>query len=166
MDQKNDMDMQFNNELKESIAKSVSLHTDKDFALKSEKRVGLLDTLPDVMNVELPKEFFADCAVWDFAGQKEFYATHQTFLTNCAIYLLTADLSKDLSSQRLTKIYDVDFGKVGCKLCCYLIIGLWCLMPLSTIFLLYRDSEFIGGGNQSTRRKPPTCRNSLTIFIT
>jgi GTPase SAR1 family protein len=62
------------------------LHTDKDVALKSEKRVGLLDTLSDVMNVELPKEFFADCAVWDFAGQKEFYATHQTFLTNCAIH--------------------------------------------------------------------------------
>jgi hypothetical protein len=25
---------------------------------------------------------------------------------------------------------------------------------------------FIGGGNQSTRRKPPTCRKSLTNFIT
>jgi len=26
--------------------------------------------------------------------------------------------------------------------------------------------SFIGGGNQSTRRKPPTCRKSLTNFIT
>ena len=112
MDQKNDVDMQFTNELKESLAESVRLHTHKDVALKGEKCVGLLDTLSDVMNVELPKEYFADCAVWDFAGQKEFYATHQTFLTNCAIYLLTADLSKELSSK---KIYDVDFGKVGCK---------------------------------------------------
>jgi len=25
---------------------------------------------------------------------------------------------------------------------------------------------FIGGGNRSTRRKPPTCRKSLTNFIT
>ena len=25
--------------------------------------------------------------------------------------------------------------------------------------------NFIGGGNQSTRRKPPTCRKSLTSFI-
>ena len=26
--------------------------------------------------------------------------------------------------------------------------------------------SFIGGGNRSTRRKPPTCHNSLTNFIT
>jgi hypothetical protein len=26
--------------------------------------------------------------------------------------------------------------------------------------------SFIGGGNQSTQRKPPTCRNSLSNFIT
>jgi hypothetical protein len=26
--------------------------------------------------------------------------------------------------------------------------------------------SFIGGGNRSTRRKPPTCRKSLTNFFT
>ena len=26
--------------------------------------------------------------------------------------------------------------------------------------------SFIGGGNRRTRRKPPTCRKSLTNFIT
>jgi hypothetical protein len=36
----------------------------------------------------------------------------------------------------------------------------------NSIFQLYRGDQFIGGGNQSTRRKPLTCCKSLTNFIT
>jgi hypothetical protein len=45
---------------------------------------------------------------------------------------------------------------------------LWCLTPL--IFQQYFSYivavSFIGGGNRSTRRNPPTCHKSLTNFIT
>jgi hypothetical protein len=36
----------------------------------------------------------------------------------------------------------------------------------STIFQLYHGTYIIGGGNWSIRRKPQTCRKSLTNFIT
>ena len=42
-----------------------------------------------------------------------------------------------------------------------------CLVPLSTISLSYIVAvSFIGGGNRRTRRKPHTCRKSLTNFNT
>ncbi|CAH1787638.1 unnamed protein product [Owenia fusiformis] len=36
---------------------------------------------------------------WDFGGQHVFYTTHQTFLTDRAIYLLVVDLTKDLDEK-------------------------------------------------------------------
>jgi hypothetical protein len=39
---------------------------------------------------------------------------------------------------------------------------IWCI----TISELYHGGQFIGGENQSTWRNPPTCRMSLTNFIT
>ena len=44
-------------------------------------------------------------------------------------------------------------------------LGLWCLVPLLTIFQLNRSISFIRGENRSTRTKPPTCRKSLRDFL-
>lgn len=66
-------------------------------------------------------EGLIECGIWDFAGQKEYYPTHQTFLTPHAIYLLVADITDDLkpilydeqfnsdSSGGRIKIYDNKF---------------------------------------------------------
>jgi hypothetical protein len=42
-------------------------------------------------------------------------------------------------------------------------LELWCLMPLSTIFSNIMPVSFIGGGNQSTRKKTSTyCKSFIT----
>lgn len=57
---------------------------------------------------------YAPCGLWDFAGQKEFYATHQAFLTSTAIYLVVADIADDISKQGV-KQYFADFQDIGGK---------------------------------------------------
>lgn len=38
---------------------------------------------------------YADCIMMDFAGHKEYYSTHQTFLTKNAIYLVLLSLKDE-----------------------------------------------------------------------
>ena len=51
------------------------------------------------------------------------------------------------------------------RLCLWRRLVVCCLTPLTRIVLLYR-SGFIGGGNQSTFRKPADSRNAITNVIT
>ncbi|CAG2241724.1 unnamed protein product [Mytilus edulis] len=60
----------------------------------------------------IPSNHYALCGLWDFAGQKEFYATHQAFLTNSALYLVVADMKDDISKQDASQ-YSADFKNVG-----------------------------------------------------
>ncbi|XP_071153047.1 probable serine/threonine-protein kinase roco6 [Mytilus edulis] len=60
----------------------------------------------------MPLNHYALCGLWDFAGQKEFYATHQAFLTNNAIYLVVAKMTDDISKQDVKQVF-ADFQRVG-----------------------------------------------------
>lgn len=52
-----------------------------------------------------------ECGIWDFAGQKDYYATHQTFFTPHAIYLLVADIKADIKADE-----EFDFNSIGGKI--------------------------------------------------
>ncbi|VDI65032.1 Hypothetical predicted protein [Mytilus galloprovincialis] len=58
-------------------------------------------------------EEFADCGFWDFAGQKVFYATHQTFLCTNAVYLLVVDISRDFKSKIFNNMIEKEFKNAG-----------------------------------------------------
>ena len=56
----------------------------------------LLDDFQGIHDSDVSYEDHVEVRILDFAGQYEFYATHQTFLNKNAIYLLVLDMSKDL----------------------------------------------------------------------
>lgn len=57
-------------------------------------------------------EGFVECGIWDFAGQKEYLGTHQTFFTPQAIYVLVADIQSALNDIE----HDNDFDSIGSKI--------------------------------------------------
>ncbi|XP_046571062.1 leucine-rich repeat serine/threonine-protein kinase 2-like [Haliotis rubra] len=55
-------------------------------------------------------------STWDFAGQEEFYSTHQCFLSNRALYLVVYDVSKGLEEIDRLKpwLSNIHFRAPGC----------------------------------------------------
>ncbi|XP_052073785.1 uncharacterized protein LOC127711717 isoform X1 [Mytilus californianus] len=72
-----------------------------------------LDLLESVASCKLSENEYADCGLWDFAGQKEFYATHQAFITSNSIFLLVADISQDVNTDVDTSMLQKGFDSIG-----------------------------------------------------
>ena len=75
---------------------------------------------------------------------------------------------KAFANQNKTKIVQKMSFKISNKK-----IGLWTVISITCQVQVYyfisdhiKDIWVIGGGNQFTHRKPPTCHKSLTNFIT
>ncbi|CAC5373137.1 unnamed protein product [Mytilus coruscus] len=62
--------------------------------------------------LKAPQGHYATCELWDFAGQKDFYATHQAFLTSSAVYLVVADMNDDIIKQDLNQCFQ-DYQHIG-----------------------------------------------------
>ena len=71
-------------------------------------------------------------------------------------------------SNNIISIEDESFPPEIRRMWVYYLYLIWCIVfntTLSNISVISWATSFIGGGNQSTWRKPPTCRKSLTNFI-
>lgn len=55
---------------------------------------------------------YANCGLWDFGGRKEYYATHQAFLTSSTIHLVVADVADDIAGKGVSQ-YFADFQNIG-----------------------------------------------------
>ncbi|VDI21663.1 Hypothetical predicted protein [Mytilus galloprovincialis] len=60
---------------------------------------------------KMTSESLVECGLWDFAGQKEYYATHQTFLNPHAIYLLVTNISEDIAAEHETDFDSIEGQK-------------------------------------------------------
>jgi len=61
-------------------------------------------------------------------------------------------------------LYQINNLQYNLKYMVWLVYGVW--RHFQQYFFCIMAISFIGGGNVSTRRKPPTCHKSLTNIIT
>ena len=72
-----------------------------DDEIRDKVSAALHELLSDVQRSEdneVSLEEFAEVRFMDFAGQKDYYATHQVFLSPYVLYLLVSDINKDIKS--------------------------------------------------------------------
>ena len=51
--------------------------------------------------------------MWDFGGQHLYYTSHQTFLSQRAIYVVTMDMSRDLDEELPTEVEVTKWKETG-----------------------------------------------------
>ncbi|XP_063409161.1 uncharacterized protein LOC134692632 [Mytilus trossulus] len=103
-------------EMQEDLATDTKGHLYKnEDMIESASLLMPADLMSNVVSKSTEKtssNLYALCDLWDFAGQKEFYATHQAFLTSTALYLVVADMKDDISKQGLSQCF-ADFQDIG-----------------------------------------------------
>ncbi|CAC5422025.1 unnamed protein product [Mytilus coruscus] len=64
---------------------------------------------------KITTEDLIECRLWDFAGEKDYYVTHQTFLTPQAIYLLVANVNDEIKQVDMLE-KDTEFDSIAGKI--------------------------------------------------
>ncbi|XP_052097330.1 uncharacterized protein LOC127732305 [Mytilus californianus] len=116
LDKKGDTNQSSSLVMPEDITSDAKINLDNNKETNKSSSLVMPEDLMSNMfsksTVNSPSNLYALCELWDFAGQKEFYATHQAFLTSSAVYLVVADMKDDISKQGLGQ-YFADFQHIG-----------------------------------------------------
>lgn len=79
----------------ENSSKRQTTKLEANASNELEKNESIDTLLEDVLKAEVSDREYADCTMMDFAGHTEFYSTHQTFLTDNAIYLVVFNFNDE-----------------------------------------------------------------------
>lgn len=121
---------------KTSFAKTL-INNEKTLTKEDERTVGI-----DILKWSPPEIDPINLDIWDFAGHKEYYITHQFFITRRCLYFLVFDISR-LSQDSHSKGKDID------ECCCfdcvvqYWIDSIQAHAPGSSIVLIATHADLI-----------------------
>ncbi|XP_076085436.1 uncharacterized protein LOC143056236 [Mytilus galloprovincialis] len=100
VEEKSEIDIPYENDrvLSRDIQKAEDLVNTDDMRIQITKQMNSILVGAKKDQHKMTSESLVECGLWDFAGQKDYYATHQTFLNPHAIYLLVTNISEDIAA--------------------------------------------------------------------